>query len=362
MRRLLIRSTVIAGAAGFVVFFIPLIILAIFGVDRHLTRDTAYGVPGPDIHPVWILVAAAVMAMIASGVGLWLAVRQSSTFADPMKRLTEQAERLGAGDARFQRIHCGVEEIDRVSEVLSRSATQLLSSLSAERDFAADASHQLRTPLTALLMRLEEISLTDDLSVAHEEANIAIEQVERLNATVDSLLARARAQPTANRVRPTSLDGVLAGLQREWMPAFEAENRTIRVAGERGLRIVTTQVALAQILSTLIENSLVHGRGLVRIDARRSGPSVVVEVSDQGPGVTPELAPHIFERSVSTKSTGLGLGLARDLAESHGGRLELVSGYPVVFALFLSAAEPTLESTLGAPEGTAAGDRPEWTL
>ena len=102
----------------------------------------------------------------------------------------------------------------------------------------------------------------------------------------------------------------------------------MRGSGERGLRLITTPVALAQILSTLIENSLVHGRGLVRIDARRSGPSVVVEVSDQGPGVSPELAPHIFERSVSTKSTGLGLGLARDLAESHGGRLELVQGYP----------------------------------
>lgn len=360
MRRLLIRSTVIACGTGFVVFLVPVAVLAIWGLDRHLTRDAAYNVPAPDIHPLWILAVAVVVGVIASLVSIALAVRQSSAFAEPMQKLTEQAERLGAGDARFQRIHSGVEEIDRVSEVLSRSATQLLSSLSAERDFAADASHQLRTPLTALLMRLEEISLTDDLSVAHEEASIAIEQVERLNATVDSLLARSRAQTPANRVRPTSLDGVLAGLQREWMPAFEAENRTIRVAGERGLRIITTQVALAQILSTLIENSLVHGRGLVRIDARRSGPSVVVEVSDQGGGVTPELAPHIFERSVSTKSTGLGLGLARDLAESHGGRLELVSGYPVVFALFLSAAEPMLESTLGTPEGSVPSDRPGW--
>jgi len=260
-----------------------------------------------------------------------------------MQRLTEQAERLGAGDARYERIRSGIAEIDRVSDVLSNSAQQLLASLSSERDFASDASHQLRTPLTALLMRLEEISLTEDLDVAREEANIAIDQVERLNATVDALLARSRTHAPTATAAPTSLDAVLAQLQREWMPAFEAAQRTVRVSGERGLRLVTTPVVLAQILSTLIENSLVHGRGLVRIDARRSGPSVVVEVSDQGPGVSPELAPHIFERSVSTKSTGLGLGLARDLAESHGGRLELVQGYPVVFALFLSAAEPTLD-------------------
>lgn len=337
------RAIVRAGATGFLVFFLP--VTVIFGVmlRRHLELDRQYGVPEP-IVPVWsVLVAAIVLAVLASVVALWLSLRHADRFIEPLQRLTEQAERLGAGDARYERIRCGIVEIDRVSDVLSNSAQQLLTSLSSERDFASDASHQLRTPLTALLMRLEEISLTDDLEVAHEEANIAIDQVERLNATVDALLARSRTHAPTATAAPTSLDAVLAQLQREWMPAFESAQRTVRVSGERGLRLITTPVALAQILSTLIENSLVHGRGLVRIDARRSGPSVVVEVSDQGPGVSPELAPHIFERSVSTKSTGLGLGLARDLAESHGGRLELVQGYPVVFALFLSAAEPTLD-------------------
>jgi signal transduction histidine kinase len=101
-------------------------------------------------------------------------------------------------------------------------------------------------------------------------------------------------------------------------------------------------VALSQVLSTLLENSLVHGRGTVEMQARRSGPSVVVEVSDQGDGVPAAIAPHIFERSVSSgrgQSTGLGLALARDLAESNGGRLDLVSAQPPRFALFLSEAD-----------------------
>ncbi|MBW3085370.1 Adaptive-response sensory-kinase SasA [Austwickia sp. TVS 96-490-7B] len=337
------RSAITSGFVGLIVFFVPVTVLLTIAVKHHLDRDALYGVPPPVIAPWWVLLAALVLAIMACAVGLALANRASTRFIEPMQRLTEQAERLGAGDARYERIRSGIEEIDRVSAVLASSAQQLLTSLSSERDFASDASHQLRTPLTALLMRLEEISLTDDLDVAHEEANIAIDQVERLNATVDALLARSRTHSPAASA-PTSLDAVLARLQQEWMPAFESAQRTVRVSGERGLRLITTPVALAQILSTLIENSLVHGKGLVRIDARRSGPSVVVEVSDQGLGVSPELAPHIFERSVSTKSTGLGLGLARDLAESHGGRLELVQGYPVVFALFLSAAEPTLEA------------------
>jgi len=78
------------------------------------------------------------------------------------------------------------------------------------------------------------------------------------------------------------------------------------------------------------------------MQARRSGPSVVIEVSDQGDGVPATIAPHIFERSVSSglgQSTGLGLALARDLAESNGGRLDLVSAQPARFALFLSEAD-----------------------
>ncbi|MGZ4745283.1 MAG: sensor histidine kinase, partial [Oryzihumus sp.] len=78
------------------------------------------------------------------------------------------------------------------------------------------------------------------------------------------------------------------------------------------------------------------GRGTVDVHARRSGPSVVVEVSDQGDGVPAAIAPHIFERSVTTTGTGLGLALARDLAESNGGRLELIQTQPAIFALFLS--------------------------
>jgi signal transduction histidine kinase len=214
-------------------------------------------------------------------------------------------------------------------------------SLAAEREFASDASHQLRTPLTALLMRLEEISVSDDVEVVHEEAGIAMEQVERLTRVVDDLLMRSRRSNDAPRPE-VSLDSVIAALQREWQPAFEQARRSVRVHGERGLVVRSTPVALSQVLSTLLENSLVHGRGTVEMQARRSGPSVVVEVSDQGDGVPAAIAPHIFERSVSSgrgQSTGLGLALARDLAESNGGRLDLVSAQPARFALFLSEAD-----------------------
>jgi signal transduction histidine kinase len=95
---------------------------------------------------------------------------------------------------------------------------------------------------------------------------------------------------------------------------------------------------LAQVLATLLDNSLVHGAGMVSITTRSAGGSVVIEVGDEGPGVPAELGQRIFARSVSSAgSTGLGLALARDLATADGGRLELLRGTPPVFAVFLSA-------------------------
>jgi signal transduction histidine kinase len=194
--------------------------------------------------------------------------------------------------------------------------------------------------LTALLMRLEEIAATDDLEVVQEEANIAIDQVERLTRVVDDLMSRTRRGGDEAKAT-VSLDSVIAALQREWQPAFEQARRSVHVHGERGLVVQAKPVDLSQVLSTLLENALAHGRGTVDVHARRSGPSVVVEVSDQGEGVPASIAPHIFERSVTTTGTGLGLALARDLAESNGGRLELIQAQPAIFALFLSESDAT---------------------
>jgi signal transduction histidine kinase len=338
MRQQLLRSTMLAVALAVGVMGLPLAAALVWlATEPRQDARQALETAASPVSLSWLVIILVFLALVAVGAGVVVAIRQARALAEPMSELAERAERLGAGESRFQPLNSGIAELDRVSQVLDRSAHALTRSLASERDFAADASHQLRTPLTALLMRLEEIAMTDDLDVVAEESNIAIAQVERLTRVVDDLLARTRG---GDRTRiSVSLDSVIASLQREWQPAFEQARRSVRVRGERGLVVEATPVALSQVLSTLLENSLAHGRGTVDVHARRSGPSVVVEVTDQGEGVQASIAPHIFERSVSSGGTGLGLALARDLAESNGGRLELVQAQPAIFALFLSESE-----------------------
>jgi signal transduction histidine kinase len=112
---------------------------------------------------------------------------------------------------------------------------------------------------------------------------------------------------------------------------------------------VGTPGAVAQVLAALIENSLMHGGGTVALRTRVTGNQAVIEVTDEGPGVPADLGARIFERAISGRnSTGIGLAVARDLAEADGGRLEMLQAQPPVFGLFLSRTAP--EKKLPEPE------------
>ncbi|MGB8946793.1 MAG: ATP-binding protein [Streptomyces sp.] len=284
-----------------------------------------------------IIGAVALLAIIAA---VLLAVRQANRLASPLTDLAETAERLGSGDPRPRHKRYGVPELDRVADVLDGSAERIARMLTAERRLAADASHQLRTPLTALSMRLEEITVTDDLDTVKEEATIALAQVERLTDVVQRLLTNSRDPRTGSAVS-FDLDEVIKQQLEEWRPAYRSAGRAIVSSGKQHLRAVGTPGAVAQVLAALIENSLMHGGGTVALRTRVTGNQTVIEVTDDGPGVPADLGARIFERTISGRnSTGIGLAVARDLAEADGGRLEMLQTKPPVFGLFLSRTPP----------------------
>ncbi|MGP3772562.1 ATP-binding protein [Streptomyces sp. SDT5-1] len=295
-----------------------------------------------------IIAGVALLAIVAA---VLLAVRQANRLASPLTDLASTAERLGSGDPRPRHKRYGVPELDRVADVLDGSAERIARMLTAERRLAADASHQLRTPLTALSMRLEEITMTEDLDEVKEEATIALAQVERLTDVVERLLTNSRDPRTGSAV-PFDLDEVIKQQLEEWRPAYRSAGRAIVSSGKRHLTAVGTPGAVAQVLAALIENSLMHGGGTVALRTRVTGSQAIVEVTDEGPGVPPELGSRIFERTISGRnSTGIGLAVARDLAEADGGRLEMLQGSPPVFGLFLSRT-PLKKTAEGGAEQT----------
>jgi signal transduction histidine kinase len=299
------------------------------------------------------LVMIGSLVLLALAVAVGLAVLQARRLARPLQELAGAADRLGSGDARPLGRRYGVPELDRVAEGLDGSAQRINDLLTAERDFAVDASHQLRTPLTALSMRLEEmVAAANYPDVVREEGAAALAQTERLAEVVGQLLGRARRNFSG---APTlaSVDDIVAQQVVEWDPAFRRVSRKLEVIGEKGLYAYVTPGSAAQVIATLLDNALVHGGGTVTIRTSQTPRSVVIEVRDEGKGVPPELVPRIFERSVSGApgGTGLGLSLARTVAAADGGQVVLVRPRPAVFALFLphGVADGTDEPVVSGP-------------
>jgi signal transduction histidine kinase len=321
MRRRLWFSSFAAAAAAVVVLGVPALVIA-----AGRGAAAAAVVAG-------LMLAAAVLAA-------WLAAMLAGRMARPVEELAEAAGRLGAGDPRPLGRRYGVPDLDQVADGLDSSARRLSSLLAADRELAVDASHQLRTPLTALSMRLEEmIAAADNPDVVREEGSAALAQAERLADVVSQLLSPARRATAAEL---SGIDEIVQQQVVEWEPAFRRARRKLVVIGERGLQAHITPGGLAQVLATLLDNALMHGGGTVTIQTSQITRSVVIEVRDEGKGVPPELVSRIFERSVSGRpeGTGLGLALARTMAAADGGRVVLVKAKPATFAVFLPRHPP----------------------
>lgn len=283
----------------------------------------------------------------------WLMARSlSRDLSAPLIYLAAQAEQIGSGGVRARVERSGIEEIDLVSEELARTGERMAGRLAAERQAAADASHQLRTPITALSMRLEEIELISSEEDVRAEARTCLEQVERMTNVVTELLDVSKRE--SGQTEAIHILEVFNTAREEWEDQFEAAGRSLVFLDEAERPILADAGKLGQVLATLIENSLRYGDGTTRVwaHAGSSKRGVVIEVSDEGEGIEESLAPDIFEKGVSGHgSTGIGLALAHDLAQAMGGRLELKNNKPPVFTVSVAAIPASLDPDRVMPEG-----------
>jgi signal transduction histidine kinase len=267
----------------------------------------------------WALMGA--LAVLVIGLAAAVARRQAGRLAAPLEGFTRDAQALGSGDFSIRARSVGVREADAASRALEATARRLGDVLDRERAFSAHVSHQLRTPLTGLLLGLEAGLTEDD---PHAVIRTALERGEHLQEIIEDLVRLSR--------RGAGDRGVLD------VPALLDEVRaradvTVRVPD--GLPEVRASLpAVRQILRVLLDNAVTHGRPPVTVSATDLGSGLAIDVTDAGPGV-PE-GVDVFRGE--SDGHGIGLALARSLAEAEGGRLILRRSSPPTFGLLLPAS------------------------
>jgi signal transduction histidine kinase len=285
----------------------------------------------------------------------------------PVESMRRRAEEISA-ETPGERLPVPAtgDEIERLGETLNSMLGRLERALERERDFVADAGHELRTPLAVLRTELElALRHSDGVDELRGAIRAASEEADRLVQLAEDLLLIARTERGQLDLRLERLelgDLVASVITRfEWRAA-EA-NREIVQDTRSGLVVSGDRLRLEQALGNLVDNALRYGEGPVRLEARLEGESVELHVLDGGPGFPAEFLPRAFERfsraSVdrSGRSTGLGLSLVRTIATAHdggaGAENDPHGGADVwirlPLALDLRAGEP-------APAGAAARD------
>jgi signal transduction histidine kinase len=284
------------------------------------------------IRRTWFVLAAvgAVILLIVFLVSLRLA-RQVTK---PLDDLEQAAADLGRGDlAARAPIPAGPPEIRELAESFNRTAERLEQLVSSQQAFVADASHQLRTPLAALRLRLENLEgeLADGPPTATEDVGGALDEVARLSRLVDGLLELARAERSATDAAPIALGPVIAGRVDAWS-ALAAE-RTVDLVAETedALVVRSTPGRLEQVLDNLIANALdvAPAGSAVRVTGARDPRGITLTVQDAGPGMSAEQRAHAFDRfwrpsgADRDGGSGLGLSIVKQLVTADGGSVEL---------------------------------------
>jgi two-component system OmpR family sensor kinase len=272
-----------------------------------------------------LLVGGPIALVLASFAGYVLA----AAALRPVERMSERAATISAASAgRRLPVPKADDEIARLGHRLNEMLARLEGALERERALVSNASHELRTPLS--LMKTEiELALAEPESAPALAAALrsAAEETDRLSQLTDDLLLLARADSGELPIRRTDfaaselLGTIATRYQRRALDA----GRTIEVVSPPGVVVRGDRRRLEQALVNLIENSLRHGAGAVRLEAAEQKGALELRVGDNGTGFPPEFAPHAFERfsrangSRETAGVGLGLAIVAAIVHAHGG-------------------------------------------
>ncbi len=299
----------------------------------------ASDVPGVAPEPAWsglvadlnrYLLWAGLAAGLAGVLAVSLVSRRSLA---PVRVLTAKARRLGEGDLSQRVAENGRDEVGQLGHAFNAMAENLQKAEEQRRNLVADVAHELRTPLSNIQGYLEAVK---DGLLQPDSATIdtIYQQVLHLAHLVEDLrlLALAEAGALYLHLEVDSMEDVLKRAVEGVRPRAEAKGLSLSLEVPAGLPAVNMdRIRVAQVVSNLLENGIQHTDkgGSVTVTAEHTGTAMRVAVADTGEGIAPEALPHVFDRfyradpsrARATGGAGLGLTIARQLVEAHGGRI-----------------------------------------
>ncbi|MFE6085397.1 ATP-binding protein [Streptomyces virginiae] len=316
------------------------------GRDERVSGAVLMAVPTEaarrDVTVRWSLIAAgafaafAAAALVAAGITRWL--------MRPVLDLDRAVERLTAGSLHARAVSdTGPPELRHLRQHFNTMAEAMADSIGRQRDFVADASHQLRNPLATLVLQLENVEPHIAPGPGLAEHGRALDEAERLEELLDGLLALARVESGTAELGEEDVSRAVRERVAAWTPVFRAAGVDLVAADlAEGLRARTLPDAAGRVLDALLDNAVkfvprgsrVEVRAGREADGSTAGPAgpagpVVVRVTDDGPGVPEEHLPLLLRRFArspehqNVPGSGLGLAIADEIARISGGRLDV---------------------------------------
>jgi len=300
----------------------------VFG--RSLTVLTRrLNVLGVELFGIWLGVI-----LLGFGVG-WAMITKS---LKPIRSISESAREIARGDLSRRIDNRDTEsELGQLVEVLNETFEQLENSFDQQRRFTADASHELRTPISVILAKCQFALMRERSPEKYREAlQICEGTAQHLRSLIESLLDLARVDSGQFHIQKRNCN--LGEVARKGVDLL----RTLAERKEIELHVEFTDIAcfvdcqrIQQVLTNLLGNAIKFTQegGQVSLTVKRLGEEALIEVADNGPGISEEALPHVFDRfyraesvhADERKSTGLGLSIARVIVEAHEGSIRVES-------------------------------------
>ena len=274
------------------------------------------------------------VGLIALLLGLGVASLLAGSLSRPLRALAATARRVGRGDLDARAPVEGPTEQREVAAAFNDMTERLSQALAAQREFVANASHQLRTPLTGLKLRLEAAGLQAGDPAVERELAAAEREADRLAKLLDELLTLAREADRPATGTEIGLRACSEAAEERWAGPAQQSGHTLALRTGAEVTVLASAHDVAIVLDNLVENALNYSPegSTVTIEWEAAGDHGRLAVLDEGPGVAPDEDGHLFERFYRGEAgrkgapgTGLGLAIVETLARRWGGRARLAN-------------------------------------